>query len=137
MIDNNLSSTTTPVLIPCTGCSISHPQFCRVELKASIKECACANLYTASDAVIISKRLMTKLQDKQYAMDLPLYEIFQWSTYHVKLSSGLISDLPPLPITYVDNSNPIEKYLLRSPFRRQLRDIQLTLSSAHFIQMDL
>src|ERR1044071_6468121 len=112
------------------GCSISRPQFCRVELKASIKECACANLYTASDAVIISKRLMTKLQDKQYAMDLPLYEIFQWSTYHVKLSSGLISDLPPLPITYVDNSNPIEKYLLRSPFRRQLRDIQLTLSSA-------
>ena len=47
---------------------------CRIE--ASIKECACANLYTASDTVIILKKLITKLQDKQYAMNLPLYEIF-------------------------------------------------------------
>ena len=48
----------------------------------------------------------------------------------MKLSSGLISDLPPLPINHEHNSNPLVKYLLRSPLRGQLREIQIILSSA-------
>ena len=53
VVDTALSTTDTPIIIPYMSCSISHPQFYSIELKVSIKECACANLYTAFDAVVI------------------------------------------------------------------------------------
>ena len=111
------------------GCINHNASFTNIPRVAHIDTYRCANLFTADDAVIIQTSCPKKINNNQYYLDTPQYDIVQRTFYHAMFLHDMLPFYDDTNII-VPKDNYIERFIEKGPVQKELHAIQHSFKNA-------